>query len=65
MPTEKELQEFIYDERVTFRLPARHKKLLEQEARKRYSTSGDVIRELVREWVNRKTGSGAGGTRVL
>ena len=42
------------DTRLTFRLCEKHRRLIEREAKKRYLSTGDVLREIVREWVRRQ-----------
>lgn len=54
MPTDRELAEFVYDERMSFRLPTRHKRMIEREALRTYNSAGDLLREIVREWVKER-----------
>ncbi len=44
----------VYDPVLTFRLPQEHKEAIEFEAGARYLKESDILREIVREWVQRK-----------
>lgn len=52
--SKNELEKMAYEERITFRLPVKHKEMLEREAVLRHGTMGDVLREAVREWVEKR-----------
>lgn len=45
-----------YDPVLTFRLPVAHRDLIVREAEVRYLKESDILREIVREWVEKKTG---------